>query len=137
MIEQQTTKSPLHDYNWVYFDVDDTLVMWYQHYEPGFDDKCISIDFLENRHALVPHKKHIELLKDLYAQGWTVVVWSAGGLEWAQTVTKALGLENHVHHILAKPYRYVDDLYSDEFMLNRVYHKFNIEDVDDVPTKTR
>jgi phosphoserine phosphatase len=58
-------------------------------------------------------------------RGHTVIVWSAGGVEWAKTVVTALGLENYVDLVVAKPKWYYDDLQSHEFLpaSSRVYHE--------------
>lgn len=92
----------------VYFDVDETLVMW-----------------VENENRFVPNEKHILALKRHHLRGHTVVVWSAGGSTWAQGVVEGLGIEEHVDYVLSKPHWYYDDLTVDKFMpeMNRVYYK--------------
>lgn len=104
------------------FDCDDTLVMWH------LDDKSKNIP-IESPYEkgltyfLTPHEKHIRLMKDYKARGFTIVVWSAGGVEWAETVVKALKLEEYVDAVFTKPCRYVDDLKCNEWMGNQVYIK--------------
>jgi FMN phosphatase YigB (HAD superfamily) len=108
--------------NMVPFDVDDTLVMWH------LDDKSKDIQ-IEHPYQpgimnhVTPHEKHIKLLKDYKGRGFTVVVWSAGGVEWAHAVVKALGIEEYVDAVFTKPCRYVDDLQCEKWMGNRVYIK--------------
>lgn len=102
----------------IFFDVDDTLVMW------GIPGKAIQIDCHGTMETVVPNTKHIELLKE-YAgkEGYTVVVWSQGGWEWAKAVVEALELEDYVDLAVNKPEFYVDDLNAVWFMndRNRIY----------------
>ena len=100
----------------VYFDVDETLVKWsYDRYEA---DKAILFEIDMISEYLVPHSKHIELLKryKTRTKDTVIVVWSQGGWDWAETVVKTLGLEEYVDAILTKPDIYVDDLNSVWFM---------------------
>jgi hydroxymethylpyrimidine pyrophosphatase-like HAD family hydrolase len=90
----------------VFFDVDDTLVIW-------------------EGTSYRPHNKHIELLKRFVERGQPVVVWSAGGYEWAERVVKELNLEGLVTAVMAKPQWWVDDLTANEvlFAHSRIYLK--------------
>jgi phosphoglycolate phosphatase-like HAD superfamily hydrolase len=104
------------------FDVDDTLIMW--HAEDL--SKAIQIDdpYIKGcTYNLVPHEGHIQLMKKYKARGFTIVVWSAGGVDWAENVVKALKLEEFVDAVFTKPCRYVDDLKCSEWMGNQVYIK--------------
>ncbi len=104
----------------VYCDCDDTLVLWFTNCDPNekvdipcpYDGKLLS---------LKPHKRHIQLLKDYKARGATVIVWSAAGYKWAESVTKALGLEPYVDYCQTKPTKYVDDLQANEILGERVF----------------
>lgn len=131
----RSKKTLKHNTNWIYFDCDDTLVMWGLQTQEGFDDNYISIRHNGQRYALVPHRTNINALKDYYDMGWTVVVWSAGGLHWARKVTKSLGLNKYVHHMLAKPYHYVDDIRCCEFMGRNVYIPFDMGETDELRKK--
>lgn len=103
----------------VTFDVDDTLVMWGMPTDSnsiGFKDPYdLSVNFLK------PHKKHIALLKKYKGRGLKVIVWSAAGFRWAETVVKTLGLEDYVDYIMTKPAKVVDDLTPNEFLPCRIY----------------
>ncbi len=102
----------------IFFDVDDTLVMW----DKSHGNQIKVPDDTDLRAKYVtPHRFHIELLKSHKARGYTVVVWSAGGYKWAQSVVRRLGLEEHVDIIMTKPIKYVDDLHCEEFMGQRLY----------------
>jgi hypothetical protein len=97
----------------VFFDVDDTLVMWNQSPTHPNAVEMKVFGFVEN---LVPHEGHIKQMKDHAFRGHHVVVWSAGGWEWAQAVVIALGLEQYVDEVMDKPHWFYDDLRSDQFM---------------------
>lgn len=88
----------------LFVDCDDTLVMW-------------------KGENYVPHLKHIEMVKRFHKRGLPVIVWSAGGYEWALRIVKELYLENYVTAVMAKPMWYIDDLKVESFMpeVNRIY----------------
>ncbi len=79
------------------FDCDDTLV------------RCEGL-------SLVSHKKHIEAIKQHWARGHHILVWSAGGAKWAQSVVDMLDISEYVHEVKSKPRWYVDDKPADEWM---------------------
>lgn len=45
-----------------------------------------------------------------------MVVWSAGGWDWAEAVVKTLKLENFVDLVISKPTWTYDDLQPSEFI---------------------
>ena len=96
----------------VFCDVDDTLIIW------------------EGR-SYRPHKKHIDMLHKFHERGQPIVVWSAGGYEWAETIVKELGLSDIVEFIMCKPSWFIDDLPAAEFLpeINRIY----LKDEEEVP----
>jgi phosphoserine phosphatase len=133
-----------------YFDVDDTLVMWSRPaaddpdaieiacptsrterfllemtddgtLEPDTPTETVSVGSWTER--LKPHKKHIEQLKLHKLRGHTIIVWSAGGWEWAEAVVRALKLEQYVDLVIEKPMWFYDDLMPNEFMGKRYYMK--------------
>lgn len=94
------------------FDVDDTLIMWDENSYGSSDDvRRIPIidpnDGMTTNHEI--HLRHVQFLKKQAAKGFTVIVWSASGANWAGAVVKALGLEQYVTACIAKPIKYVDD----------------------------
>ena len=104
------------------FDVDDTLVMWGDDFNTPSDDRIRIVDPYDNSAVyLKPHQKHIRLVKQMHARGRLVCVWSGGGVRWAETVVKALGLEPYVHMVMTKPICYVDDLPANDWLNNRIY----------------
>lgn len=113
----------------VFFDVDDTLVVWSPTKEQldkhGIDIKCpggyvlLDGELVQSgpwTERFVPHRKHMEQLKKHKARGHTIVVWSAGGWDWAQVAVKALGLEPYVDLVISKPTWSYDDKKPEEFM---------------------
>ena len=95
--------------NVAYFDVDDTLIMY--KYPDHREDEAMDI-FIENSllsARVVPHRRHVEMVKLHKAWGNGVVVWSRSGYEWAAAVVRALGLEAYVDACMAKPFYYYDD----------------------------
>lgn len=114
-----------------FFDIDDTIVMWNatpeELVERGVDFTCpgslVDIDNDGNetfapewKERLLPHRYHIEQLKKHKMRGHTIIVWSAGGWDWAAAVIKALGLENYVDLVISKPTWAYDDLQPNEFI---------------------
>lgn len=105
--------------NIVCFDVDETLVMW--SWPAEYDGQTIVFDNFGMAENLLPHYKHIELLKQFKVRGQYVVVWSQGGYRWAEEVVKKLGIEQYVDEVRCKPKWYVDDLPSSAWMEKRTY----------------
>ena len=94
--------------NIVTFDVDETLVMW--SWPQKYDGLSITFNNFGYAAQLLPHDKHIELLKQFKARGHYVIVWSQGGYQWAREVVKVLGIEKYVDLVMTKPKWIVDDL---------------------------
>ena len=90
----------------VFFDVDDTLVMWDETLKG--DTVCISCD--DHLVHMAINKGNLEELKRHGSRGIDVIVWSKGGVHWAKQVVRALKLEKYVAVIMAKPFCYYDDL---------------------------
>lgn len=121
--------------NAVFCDVDDTLVMWSptpeQMEKYGIKVTCPAGLYKtpegeikmgpEWTQLLVPHFTHVEQLKKHKARGHFVVVWSAGGWDWAQAAVKALGLDNYVDLVISKPRWTYDDLQAEAFMPKSQY----------------
>ena len=97
----------------VYFDVDNTLI--YSESEvPGkmFDTTLITIS---NVHFYI-HNFQCELLKSFKARGHTVVVWSQGGADWAETIVRATNLTAFVDLVIGKPDWFCDDKPADQWL---------------------
>jgi hypothetical protein len=109
------------------FDVDETIVfldMFMGGKLPEWVDPANTIK-IKNRRGVevlaIPHFRHIALMKTFAARGHTVVVWSAGGEEWAWYVVKTLGLENVVSATMNKFDWYVDDKDASSWLTDRIY----------------
>lgn len=103
------------DKNTVFFDVDDTLVLWNP--PSSEEEKCITITTEAGYKVwCLPHFKHIEAIKEHKARGHFVVVWSQGGADWAEKVVDALELRNLVDVVICKPSWFYDDLPANVFM---------------------
>lgn len=134
-----------------FFDVDDTLIMWSRpaHDDPDAieitcpasrtlrgllelsEDGALTpeVPLLEMvevgtwTERVKPHKKHIEQLKLHKSRGHTIIVWSAGGWEWAEAAVRALKLEKFVDLVLEKPLWCYDDLQPSEFIPKPIWMK--------------
>lgn len=120
--------------NSVFCDVDDTLIMW----NPPKDETDIieitcptSLVMIEGELVsagswtakLKPHRTHIEQLKLHKSRGHLVVVWSAGGWDWAKAAVIALGIEDYVDVVMSKPTWAYDDKKPEEYMPKSYYIK--------------
>lgn len=90
-----------------FFDVDETLVRW---------------TTIENYPVYVVHNPTIAELIAAKQRGHYVVVWSAGGWEWAERIVRELKLQDFVDEVRGKPDWYHDDKPADEWM-RRCYIK--------------
>lgn len=114
----------------VFYDVDDTLVKWPENWNlPGSFSQPSegSLPFVDpydsSINHLIPFEKHINLLKKHKGRGYLVIVWSAGGVRWAQSVINTLELQGYVDFVMTKPLKYVDDLTAGEILGERIYLK--------------
>lgn len=107
------------DDNLIFFDVDDTLVMWGDSDNP--DAIEIKDPYYDKVEKLVPNQAHLKLLKRASGRGRGIVVWSHGGSLWAATVVKALGIEKFVNLVMTKPEYYVDDVPITEWPFIHLY----------------
>jgi len=107
---------------WVYFDVDDTLILWKN--TDAKKEKYHGLEVLEMdcpygstiKYKFYIHQAHIDLMRRIHTSGETVVVWSAGGYHWAKAVVEALRIEKYVDFVLQKPDTVVDDLKAEDIL---------------------
>jgi hypothetical protein len=108
-----------------YFDVDDTLISWNMEDGHSSSDYVViecrgrSDEYLVNRHNLM------HLMK-LSTRGHGIIVWSAGGSDWAEAVVKALNIEEYVDVVAPKPTYYIDDVKDPARILGK-YAFYNID----------
>lgn len=109
--------------NVITFDVDDTLIMWDENHTQPFEG-AVKVECPWDNSVTYhrPHSRHIRFLKKQFEKGMTVVVWSAAGTKWAEAVVRALRIQDHVHFVMAKPIKWVDDLHQAADVLGvRIY----------------
>lgn len=116
--------------NCIFVDCDDTLVMWDNKFKNEDHSNCVTVkDYSGFVVSLVPHTTHIEYLKKAKQHNKnTIIVWSAGGWQWAKAVVEALQLEDIVDSVMSKPGSYMDDLNCKEFMGARIYKDFKLDE---------
>jgi len=108
----------------VCYDVDDTMILWGSDYTQPGPDKVAFIDPYDNSiNYLRVHTKHINLLKKYKGRKNFIIVWSAAGAKWAESVVKTLNLQPYVDVVMTKPNKYVDDLPVEEWLTSRIYLK--------------
>ena len=113
---------------WVYFDVDDTLLIWPTKVDKYPDLPKISVEnpyYSDSPYSTHPkyiplqiHTTHLENLKEHHTNGDIIVVWSRGGKQWADAAVDALGIRDMVYCTLTKP----DITYDDEPYKNWLPH---------------
>lgn len=89
-------------------DVDDTLLMW--SIPQGYSGPLVKtkLNGIEEEHR--PNLPAIEHLKKMKARGYAVIVWSAGGSDWAEEAVRALNLQDFVDVIMPKIDFHLDDV---------------------------
>lgn len=105
-------------------DIDDTILMWNTNYKcPSLEGVKTTCPYSGEIRYLRPHYRHIELLKQYKARGFTIVFWSAAGYLWAKEAVNVLGLNDITDLIMTKPIKYLDDLQASEILGARIYIK--------------
>ena len=93
----------------VFVDVDDTLIKWGSGAgAPGWEP-ILGQTFWK-------YSKHVQQIKEHASRGQTVIIWSAGGVQWAENAVRLLDLEEYVTAVICKPSWVFDDLPAEEFM---------------------
>lgn len=100
-------------------DCDDSLILWNISDYP--DLPHILVNGPRGQVTLALHTKNINLVKKLYKLGYEIVIWSASGADWAETIGRAVGLDEAASLYMSKPRYYVDDLPSTAFMGERIW----------------
>lgn len=100
----------------VFYDVDETLIL-HTKSEHQIEDPYLS----GHIHNITPHRDNILMLKRHHLQGKTIVVWSYGGVKWAEVVVAHFGLEEYVDFIIPKLHVYCDDKDITRWGINNIY----------------
>lgn len=112
-----------------YFDVDSTLLEW--DLPEGVDindDELVYVRCRGHSERLLPNEHNIKLLRQFAKRGIAIIVWSAGGSDWAEAAVQALDLEEFVSVVTSKPHYYIDDLENPrEFMGKHIFININGE----------
>ncbi len=101
----------LESYKVVAFDVDDTLIK--DDIDP---DDVLSAKLRDKSFLFSPHRRHVNLLRTYHRKGFTIIVWSQGGYDYANSILNALGVSSLVSLVMTKPSRYIDDLPASAWM---------------------
>ena len=88
-------------------DVDDTIVMW--HMPKNYSGITVKVQCNGFTEEAIPNMHVIEHIKKMKRRGHSVVVWSAGGSDWAEAVIEALSLGEYVDVICPKFDYHMDD----------------------------
>lgn len=91
----------------LYVDCDETLVMEDLSQFPNH--KKLDLLYVNGPITVVPNQKNINLLTLFYKLGYTILVWSQTGSDWARTVCEGLNIDHMVAAYLTKPMFYIDD----------------------------
>jgi predicted phosphatase len=111
----------------VYFDVDDTLILWQ---EPSVDSIYkATLNFYGKIVYLYPHLKHIELMKSYRARGFYIIVHSGNGATWANEVVMALGLTEYVDLVIGKPVKIIDNEHPDKWLPKHFFMEYDYENI--------
>jgi hypothetical protein len=103
----------------LYVDCDDTLVAWNISEYP--DLPRLQVTCFGYTSELVPNQKNINLVVKFAKLGYKVVVWSQSGSEWAETIGRAVCIDDYVSLYISKPSWYLDDLPATDWLNRRIW----------------
>ena len=109
--------------NPIYFDLDDTLILWDQ--TPG-----------DGEHRGVGYKINTLLVEKMISykkEGKDIIVWSQAGADHAIIMARKAGFYNIVDHFITKPSTYYDDKLMSQWGCKCIYP----EGVAEEPRKQR
>jgi hypothetical protein len=89
-------------------DCDDTLLLWKIPKDYSGPLVTTNLDGFEDKG--IANTPAIDHLKKMKSRGFSVVVWSAAGSNWAEAVVKVLNLENYVDICMSKISFHLDDV---------------------------
>lgn len=108
-----------------YFDIDDTIVQWSDEGINRLED-YVHIECRGRMGKYLINRHNLEHLIKLSNRGHGIIVWSAGGSDWAEAVVKGLGIEKYVDVVAPKPTYYIDDVKDPV----RILGKYAFYDID-------
>lgn len=89
-------------------DVDDTLVMWT--ITQDYKGPLVTTNYNGFKDKGIPNLAAVKHLKKMKARGYSIVVWSKGGSDWAEAAVEALGIEDWVDVVMPKIDFHLDDV---------------------------
>lgn len=89
------------------FDCDDTLLLWQDHRVAA--PTKVEFKYGGETIYLTPHSFHPLFVKHSFERGDLVIIWSQNGWKHAKKTVETLNLQDHVHFVMGKPTRHVDD----------------------------
>lgn len=92
----------------IWCDVDSTLI---EHHQGN-----LTVSYYGEERLVTPHLEHISFLRSLKARGCYIIVHSNNGYAWAETIVKALKLEDVVDQVMSKPFKVIDDAPAETWM---------------------
>ena len=111
----------LKDAPTLYCDVDNTLVdITYLTDEDADADEGLILDYY-GKVKLTPRFEFIEAVKQAKAAGYTIVIWSGSGTDWASKVVKALHLDKYVDVVVSKPHLIFDDIRTEDLFRDVIH----------------
>lgn len=103
----------------VMVDCDDTLILWDISEYSGINR--VTVNCYGHKAIVVPHEKNLKLLRKFAKLGYRIIVWSQSGWQWAEAVSKTLGIDDIVDTCMSKPRYYFDDIPCQEWMGGRIW----------------
>lgn len=94
------------------FDVDDTLILFDESHTYGDDENARTIMLTRPDGTDAEFRVNEEIVQILIehkTRGHTIMVWSAGGVDWAELAIRKLGIEHAVDGYMCKPTWFYDD----------------------------
>ena len=110
----------LNDRPTIFVDVDETLV--------SFDTTVEGHSLLlPNGSTVYVNQNVLDKIEEFHNREHQIVVWSAGGANWAKTIVETLGIEYMVLAVMSKPAWFFDDQPALNFMpeANRIHMNFD------------
>lgn len=138
----------LNGENWVFFDVDGTLVSesnvnpfskreWssvlMKRHAVGRESGLLKIKngnvyvlfynpYTGDVECMRVETQHVRLLRHMKKRGRQIMVWSGNGVDYVEKVVDALALRPFVDYVMSKPLSCVDDLEPNDF-ITRIFLK--------------
>ena len=100
-------------------DVDDTLIVWNDKVGEELNLPQVEIECRGIMKTYYTNPYNLEYIRKLAARGHAIVLWSAGGSDWAEAVAYGLDLDEMIFAAMAKPTYYIDDIQDPKKILGR------------------